>query len=244
MRRFAPVLALSLALAPALLHAEDRMCEYRHPGHPGWDFFAACSVAVTEEGAATIREVTVANGSRLTTRDEGGRHSVNGLAAEKLANEAAECWRTTGENELICIHPASASAPVDAAPMPAPAALADAGFGGGQRGYCLLSQADTVIDHGACVRRENCVVLADGAGQSCLAEYDWASGRLSEVATTQTWQTLDGGAVVAGDPGCLVDAGAGLTFCYSTAEMNAATHPVLAAPAPQGDEQPQPPAAQ
>ncbi len=240
MRRIAAVLLLTLTLAPAALRAESAMCEYRHPGHPSWDFFAACTVTVTDNGGATLREVSVSNGSRFTTRDEGERHSVNGLAAQKLAQDGAECWRTEAENELICIHPASASAP--AAPMPAPGgeppALADTGFGGGTAGFCLLVENGAVLEYGPCLRRENCLQLTDSKGESCLADYDWASGRITEMARADDWQTLDGGLVVAGDPGCVVDTVAALTFCYATKAMTAATHPVLATAADTPPEAP------
>lgn len=229
MRRSVIVLTHLFAFVPLALHAESGMCEYRHPGNPSWDFFAACTFSVRAEGTATIREVTVSNGSRFVTQDDGARHSVNGHAAQKLDRDAAECWQTEAENELICIHPASAAAP---APLPAEtggSASLDTVFGGGEKGFCLLAERGALVEHGACVRRENCVLMENSGGESCLADYDWASGRHTELARAAEWQTLDGGAAIAGDPGCLVDTAVALTFCYSATAMTPSTHPILAA---------------
>jgi hypothetical protein len=220
-------LALLLGFVPFALHAESGMCEYRHPGHPSWDFFTACTYTVAAEGAATIREVTVSNGSRFVTRDEGGRHSVNDLAARKQDHDDAECWRTEAEDELICIHPVSAVAPAAVAPTTGATAVLDTVFGGGEKGYCLLAERGALVEYGACVRRENCVQM-ENVGESCLSGYDWASGRQTELARAADWQTLDGGAALPGDPGCLVDTVAALTFCYAAAAMTPDTHPILA----------------
>lgn len=229
MRRTVIAFALLLGFSPLALHAESGMCEYRHPGKPNWDFFASCTYAITPDGAATIREVTVSNGSRFVTREDGGRHSVNDLAAQKLLRDDAECWRTEAEDELICIHPASAIAPAASPAATSSAVALDTLFGGGEKGFCLLAQSGALIDYGACVRRENCLQMENGSGESCLTDYDWASGRHTELARAADWQTLDGGVAVAGDPGCLVDTGAAATFCFSTAAMTPSTHPTLSA---------------
>lgn len=235
-RHFTAVVALLFA-TPAL--AVDAKCEYRHPGHPSWDFFAACSYDEEVAQGRVTTSVRVANGSRFTTVAEevaggGTRYSVNGLAATRLERGESRCYRTDAEAELICIHPVDTEAPAAPAAPPAavPAAAAPAGFGGGRSGFCLLSQdgpgGPGLVEYGACVKRENCLVDADG-GTSCLTEFDWKSGRVTEMARTDDWHTLDGGEASAQANGCFVDAAVGLQFCYSPKAMTAARYPVLAA---------------
>jgi hypothetical protein len=245
MRQIAPLLALTLALAPFAARAENGMCEYRHPAHPNWDFFASCAYSDSTEGTANLREVSVSNGSRFSTREDGGRHTVNGLAATMLERDGAQCWRTVAEDELICIYPADTITPAD--PPPAPAARDDAAiapavegvsFGGGEAGYCLLAEAGALVEQGRCSKRENCLEIEAGAGLSCLVSYNWKSGRSTEMASAADWVTLDGAPVIKGDPGCVTDTGTGLIFCYATTAMTPETHPVLAQPADPVDEAP------
>ncbi|OIP82170.1 MAG: hypothetical protein AUK37_09510 [Rhodobacterales bacterium CG2_30_65_12] len=249
-----PILpALALIIAPLAAWAESGMCEYRHPAHPSWDFFASCSVTETSAVGATTREVIVSNGSRFTTRDEPGEASVNGRAALRLDRSDAACWRTEAEGELICIYPAETFAP--SAPPPAagpgsdfaPGALAVGNaFGGGTKGFCLLAEDGVLVEQGPCIRRENCLEIAAGEGVSCLVNYDWQSGRTTEMASAEGWTTLDGAAAIQGDPGCVLDPGAAIVFCHSKTAITAETHPVLArlgnqtpagavAPAPEGE---------
>lgn len=237
MRPYLPLFALAASLLPFAAHAESGMCEYRHPAHPGWDFFASCSYTETLADGATTREVVVSNGSKFTTREGAGTPSVNGLAATKLDRDGAKCWRTEAENELICIYPADTIRPADPPPAPggiddfeAGAAVLDSTFGGGVSGFCLVSEAGALVEQGACNMRENCLELAEGGGASCLVTYDWKSGRVTETASTGDWTTLDGAVAIKGDPGCLVDTGAAITFCWSTRAMTPDTHPILAAP--------------
>ena len=240
MRSSALISALTMLL-PGAAMATEATCEYRHPAHPSWDFFTACSYETnTVDGAETLT-VSVSNGSTFTTVDReteaGPRVTVNGLAATRLDRSDSRCYRTVADGELICIHPPGTSAP--AAPVApaaaAPASTALAGFGGGQSGYCLLSEtrngAEILTEYGACVKRENCLESEDG-GTSCVTDYDWASGRITEMARAAGWHTLDGGAVQTSDAGCVVDAKAGVRFCYSRKKMTAADHPVLATVSP------------
>lgn len=238
-----PALALAPALVPFAAFAESGMCEYRHPAHPGWDFFASCSYTEMVTAEARRREVVVSNGSKFSTVSGASGESVNGLAARELDRDDASCWRTEAEAELICIYPADTIRPADPpalsgdtfAAVPTAAAPGST-FGGGTKGFCLLVEGGALVEQGACVKRENCLEMETGGGMSCLTSYDWASGRVSEVATTPDWVTLDGAPAIKGDPGCLVDTGAGVTFCHSAKAMTAKTHPILgqvaAAPAP------------
>lgn len=227
-----PILsALVLAALPLAAGAEPAMCEYRHPAHPNWDFFASCTVEETAAGSVTTREVTVSNGSRLTTRDGPDGASVNGLAAERVTREAAQCWRTLAEDELICIYPEGTAAPEPGRPAMALAITPGApgsAFGGGVSGQCLLVEGTRVVEQGACTRRENCLEAEAGGGQSCLVSHDWASGRSTELASASGWTTLDGAPAVSGDPGCLIDSEADVTFCWSRSAITAETNPVLA----------------
>lgn len=255
MRPILTAVILAATLAPVGARAETGMCEYRHPRHPNWDFFASCSYSETSADGVTVREVTVSNGSKFTTRDDGIEASVNGLAATRLAEPGAECWRTSGENERICIYPAGTIRPADAPPdetemaEPAAPAVGVATFGGGVQGHCLLVDGGALVEQGRCTRRENCVDLGSENGASCLAEYAWASGRTTETASTATWITLDGAEAIAGDPGCVTDPAAARSFCWSTTAMTPSTHPILgqsavvdkeipaepSAPAPEGE---------
>lgn len=240
MRSTAQIFALFLLL-PGVALAADASCEYRHPDHPTWDFFSACSYeTVMAEGAETTT-VTVRNGSTFTTvdaeTDTGTRVTVNGLAASRLERGESRCYLTDADAELICIHPpGTAAAEAPATPIAAaPVATGLAGFGGGQTGYCLLSEtsgaAESLTEYGACVKRENCLESEDG-GTSCVTDYDWASGRITEMARAAGWHTLDGGAVEVSNAGCFVDAAGGVRFCYSRKKMTVADHPVLATAAP------------
>lgn len=243
MLKIAPALPFALLL-PVALHAEQAMCEYRNPGHASWDFFAPCEVTETVTGEGTRREAKVSNGSRFTTVTGGASASVNGHAARAFTQEGADCWRTEAENELICIYPADTVAPA----APAPAMVQSGPSLGGEKGYCLLVSGGVAEAYGPCLRRENCLEM-DGAetggmtGTSCLAEYDWASGRQTETARAENWLTLDGAPASTGDNGCVFDAGDDVTFCFSKAAMTAASYPALAtlkaqaspAPAPEGE---------
>ena len=240
MRRSRLVVATAVAFfgaGPAL--AEAATCEYSHPDHPSWDFYAACEVSVEEVGGTTTTRAEVANGSRFTIgRVEaagGALYSVNGLPAERLERGASECLRTVTENEVVCIHPEGQAAPVAAPAVPGPApAGADFAFGGGDPGFCLLASrengAETLVDYGACLRRENCLVGAESGEMSCLTDYDWKSGRTTEMARAADWHTLDGAPVTATAKGCFLDDAIGLTFCFSQRAMTADDHPVLAPP--------------
>lgn len=232
-----PLFLALAALLPGAVFAEEAMCEYRHPDRPSWDFFAACTVEeVTQNGVVTLR-ASVVNGSRFTIEDAAdglAGAKVNGLAAIRLDREGARCYRTEAEAELVCLHPRDA-APA-AGPAPAPeAANADIGFGGGQAGFCLLTAreggVEVLTEYGACVKRENCLA-SDAGGTTCLTDYDWKSGRLSEMARAEGWQTLDGATVEAGEQGCFTDARGGVRFCFSPRAMTAAEHPVLATVSP------------
>lgn len=232
------VLGFAMSL-PAQALAGPAVCEYRHPDHPSWDFFTACDVEAVTEGAVTTYRVAVANGSRFTAEETAGddgatRYSVNGLAATRLERGESRCYLTDAEAELICIHPEGTDAPAGAAapaPVPAGAVSAQVGFGGGVTGFCLLvareDGADRLVDYGACVKRENCLV-SEAGGTSCLTDYDWTNGRISEMARAGGWQTLDGAPIRPLEGGCVSDDGGGLTFCFSRKAMTAADHPVLA----------------
>lgn len=250
----APLFVLSLAVAPLAARAENGMCEYRHPSHPKWDFFASCSYSETTSAEATTREVSVSNGSKFSTVTGAAGDSINGLAARRLERDDAACWRTVGENELICIYPADTlrpaapeADPLAAAPDPLAAGAAATGaastFGGGARGFCLLVEAGNLVEQGACIKRENCLEEPAGAevgeGTSCLTSYDWASGRITEMARAADWVTLDGAMVIQGDPGCFVDTEAAITFCHSPKAMTAQTHPILAQVAQENPDAPQ-----
>lgn len=233
MRFFPFALIAGLLLAPLVARAEDGMCEYRSPSHPNWDFFASCHIDETRDGAVTTRRVTVSNGSKFTTVEGGASASVNGLDAATVARDDARCWQTTAAQELVCLYPPQATAPDEPRSVPgtggAGSDALDTGFGGGSAGYCLIAKAGALVEQGACVRRENCLDLETG-GLSCLAGYDWASGRVTEYASAKDWQTLDGAPAINGDAGCLVDTGGGITFCFSAKPMTADTYPLLAAP--------------
>lgn len=250
----APFVVLSLAMAPLAVRAESGMCEYRHPSHPKWDFFAACSYSETTTAETTTREVRVSNGSIFSTVTSAAGESINGLAARRLERNDAACWRTLAEDELICIYPADTlrpaapeADPMPAAPDPFAAGSAATGvastFGGGTRGFCLLVEAGTLVEQGGCIKRENC--LEEGAGTelgegtSCLTSYDWNSGRITEMARAADWVTLDGATVIQGDPGCFVDTAAAITFCHSSKAMTARTHPILAQVAQDEPDAPQ-----
>ncbi|SMH49260.1 hypothetical protein SAMN05661107_2131 [Maritimibacter sp. HL-12] len=235
---------LSLALAalvPGFALADEAMCEYRHPDRPSWDFFAACEIEETSRNGVATLEANVANGSRFTIEDPSGADglaavSVNGLAATRLAREDARCYLTETEGELVCIHPQGSVASTTAPPEPSPApAASDTGFGGGQRGFCLLAArkdgVETLVEYGACTRRENCLA-SDTGGLTCLTDFNWTSGRLTEMARADDWRTLDGATVDIDDKGCFNDAPGGLRFCFSQDAMTAAEHPVLATASP------------
>lgn len=230
-----PLSLVLTALLPGFALAEDAMCEYRHPDRPSWDFFAACTIEQTGiEGNETLRAAVV-NGSRFTIEaapqsDDARGATVNGLAATRLAREDARCYLTQAEAELVCIHPRDAAP--NPAPTPTPSSAATAtGFGGGQVGFCLLTtrgdSMETLAEYGACVKRENCLASAEG-GTTCLTDYDWKSGRLTEMARAEGWQTLDGATVSVEENGCFTDEPDGARFCFSPRAMTANEHPVLA----------------
>lgn len=236
MRPILPALIVAFALDPLAAQAESGMCEYRHPAHPNWDFFAACEWSETVDGSTRTRSVAVSNGSKLTASDDGIEASVNGRAATRLDRPDAECWRTTGENELICIYPAGTPVPEGYASPTAPAPVAETavGFGGGQAGFCLIElgtgAAARVAAQGACTKREVCAQDAEGA-TGCIADYAWKDGRETATARGPDWLTLQGAEARADDQGCAVDDGAGLRFCFSTKAFAASNFPSLAAPA-------------
>ena len=126
MRLLAP-LCFAATLLPAASQAADAMCEYRHPDHPSWDFFAACTVETATEAGRVTTTVTVRNGSRFTTveadGDEGLRYTVNDLAATRLDRDPSRCYLTNAEAELVCIHPPDTPAPEPQPASVAPAAL-------------------------------------------------------------------------------------------------------------------------
>lgn len=233
MRPILLAIVYSAALVPVAARAENGVCEYRHPAHPNWDFFASCSWSETTTETATRREVTVSNGSQFTTVTGAEQDSVNGLPARRLDRDDAACWRTVAEDELICVYPEGTIRPADPGSSAdafdaAPATVSQGTFGGGTQEFCLLVEAGTLVEQGICVKRENCLELEAGAGMSCLASYDWASGRVSEMASAEDWVTFDGAPVIKGDPGCVVDVKAAVTFCHSAEAMTLATHPILA----------------
>ncbi len=208
--------ALVLALAPTALLAEGETCEYQNPDHPSWNFLKPCTVQT--EGS--LLRASISNGSRFTI-ETGEVPSVNNVGAEEISSGESRCWRTFGAHETICVHPAGVT-PTPAAPalsdMASGAGL-DAGFGGGTSGFCrlesLASISGTPLENGPCTKRDNCMAEDDGS-QSCLSEYEWKSGRITETAQTKDWTTLDGGVATIDDNGCLVDPGMGMRFCYST----------------------------
>lgn len=233
---------LALLLIPGQALAAEATCEYRHPAHPSWNFFTDCSYETEITDSTTTTRVSVRNGSEFTTVEAEGadgtvRVTVNGLPATRLARDGSRCFRTDADEELICIHPAGTAAPdPEPAPTPAPGPAATsgdvAGFGGGVSGYCLLTQmtggVETLTEYGACIKRENCLEDS-GGGVSCLTDYDWKSGRLTEMARAEGWQTFDGATVGPAENGCVFDEAAGIRFCFSRSAMTAAEHPVLAA---------------
>lgn len=210
--------ALVLAILPTGLWAAGETCEYRNPEHPNWDFMKSCTV--TSNG--TLLRATVANGSKFSI-ETGDVQSVNDLPARRIDQGASRCWKTLGAGELICIHPEGGVPERDmaaAGPDASGAVVGGSGFGGGQNGYCrlesLASISGTALENGPCVKRDNCMEEEDGGASSCLSEYTWKSGRITETAQTPEWMTLDGGAAEIDEDGCYVDAGMGLRFCYST----------------------------
>jgi len=232
MRLFQGLILLA-GLVPGLAAAESGMCEYRHPAKPSWDFFTSCDVTVEPVAGGVLRRVEVSNGSKFTTIS-GAEPSVNGLAARRLDRaDGAECFETVADRELICIHPPGTTAPLAVAPAPITpdaqtAALGDVTFGGGEAGFCLLTEAGALVDYGACTRRENCLIGEVSGALGCLTEYQWKSGRVTQTAREADWLSLDGGAATAEGGGCMTDAAAGLRFCYATRAMSAETHPALA----------------
>lgn len=237
MRPILPSLVIAAAiLGPFAARAESGMCEYRHPAHPGWDFFAACDWSETVDGSTVTKTVTVSNGSKLTASDDGIEARVNGRAATRLERSDAECWRTSGESEVICLYPAGSPVPEGfAAPTePAPAsATTGLSLGGGQAGFCLVElgtgASARVAAQGPCTKREVCAQDAGGA-TGCIADYVWKDGRETATARGADWTTLQGAEARADVQGCIVDDGAGLRFCFSTRAFAQAEFPSLAAP--------------
>ncbi len=223
------LLFLALTLPQAAL-CESAMCEYRHPAHPKWDFFTRCDVAVTQEEGGELRQVNVSNGSKFTMRT-GDAPTVNDMAAETVTREGSHCLRTLADRELVCVHPADAKPPARTIPTVA-SSVADAGFGGGQKGFCLLSEGRGALarltEYGVCVKRENCLVSEASGAETCLTEYVWASGRHTNTARSAEWQTLEGASATRRADGCLVDEGRGDTLCFSPRAMSADDHPILA----------------
>lgn len=246
----APLSAIALtlglfALLPAAVLAEDRArCEYRHPGHPDWNFLAACSVSETTQGARITTEARVDNGSVFTLVAEGvgdiRSYTVNGQTAAKLDRGGSRCFLTDAAAETICIHPGGAglAPPPLSEPTPAPTAavtgLDGVVLGGGDRGFCLLwvsgAAGDGLIDQGACVRRENCAVDAASGALGCLVDFAWDNGRATAMTKVGEETTLDGALAEAGENGCFTDAGAGISFCFSQAKMTPELYPALTAP--------------
>ena len=153
------------------------------PRPPDMGFLSACSYeTVTAVGAETT---TVTRGtdrrSRPSTPRDGHWNAGYGQRACGLWLERGEsrCYLTDADAELICIHPpGTAAAEAPATPIAvAPVATGLAGFGGGQTGYCLLSEtsgaAESLTEYGACVKRENCLESEDG-GTSCVTDYGLA----------------------------------------------------------------------
>ena len=240
--RFLRLIPLFVLLAaPAVSQAAtsgEAMCEYSHPQHPGWDFFKPCTITVEERAGGVFTRAEVANGSslateRVTLSGGGTRTTVNGRAAQPLAREGAECYRTEAEAETICFHPAGAAAPL-AASGAMPGLDGMPRVGGGTDGFCLLklgTGADLgLIEHGACSRAENCQVDAGTGTTSCLTLFGWDSGRETGLSRADDWLTLDGAPVSQGDDGCFTDAETGLAFCFATSDWAAEAEPALAAP--------------
>lgn len=243
MRPILPTLMIAAAsLGPFAARAESGMCEYRHPAHASWDFFAACDWSEAGDGGMVTKTVTVSNGSKLTVRDDGIEARVNGLAATRLGRSDAACWRTSGENELICLYPAGTPVPEGFATPAEPATSSAAtglSLGGGQAGFCLV-EAGTGADarvaaQGPCTKREVCAQDAGGA-TGCIADFAWKDGRETATARGADWTTLQGAEARADAQGCLVDDGAGLRFCFSTRAFAQADFPSLAAPVLTDDE--------
>lgn len=250
------VLALTLALSVAPASAAERgQCEYRHPGHPEWNFLAPCSVSETGTSYRVTTEARVDNGSAFTVVGEGAgeirSYTVNGHSASRLDRGASRCYLTDAAAETICIHPGGAEAalPDLAADTPAPGpgpeitGIDPATIGGGEKGHCLLwvggESGDGLIEHGTCVRRENCAVDEASGTLGCLVDFAWASGRTTAMTRVGDEITLDGAVARPAAPGCYDDPGAGIGFCYSQAAMTAAAYPAIAAP-PAPEPAPQP----
>ncbi|MCB1355220.1 MAG: hypothetical protein KDK53_01530 [Maritimibacter sp.] len=251
-----PALVLGTLLpAAALAQTQTQSqaeCEYRNPDNPNWNYRRACTVRAVESGDRVTTTADVANGSTLTIVEEttGGavRFAINGYAATRLEGGASRCYLTIDDEETICIHglgTGTAEAGADAAQgtpetdVPAPDTPVDTAasgvpLGGGEAGHCLSWVADGdregLIEQGACTRRTDCTEVEGEGGMSCLIDLVWASGRETVITRKGGVYTLDGAVAEPDATGCLTDTGGGLHFCFSQAEMTAATYPALALP--------------
>lgn len=242
MRIFRLSMAFVLLAAPALAQgSEAAMCEYSHPQHPGWDFFRPCQVTVETRPGAVVTRAEVANGSSFTIEevqlaDGASRVSVNDRPAALIVREDAQCLRTEGEGETICIHPAGTEAPVAASAEESDLDLAVAaqGIGGGEAGFCLLTTVAggtrQLIDHGACSRAENCQVSESSGTTTCLTIYVWKNGRENGLYRDGDWLALDGSAVTEDEDGCVTDDESGQGFCFAREDWTEEGQPVLAGP--------------
>ncbi|MCB1337584.1 MAG: hypothetical protein KDK10_09075 [Maritimibacter sp.] len=234
-------------LAPFAAAAEPAQCEYRNPDRPDWNFFAPCEVTIETAGDRTTRRARAENGSSFTITEEGVgeilRFTVNDKGATRVEDGASQCYLTDAAAERVCIHPAGTlAAPaddlLDGADTTAPLALTEgidpAMLGGGEKGECLAwitgPAGDGLIEHGACVRRENCAVAEQTGVLGCLTDFAWASGRTTAMTAVEGVVTLDGAVAIPGDNGCFTDNGAGLSFCFREGEMTAELYPALNAP--------------
>lgn len=238
---------LFLILAPAAAAAEPAQCEYRNPDRPDWNYFAPCEVTVETAGDRTTRRARATNGSSFTVVEEGVgdvlRFTVNGRGATRVEDGATKCWLTDAAAEKLCIHPAGTEASpaddlLDLADTTAPAALTEgldpSRIGGGEKGECIAwvtgAEGDGLIEHGACVRRENCAVAEQSGVLGCLTDFAWDSGRTTAMTAVEGVLTLDGAVAAPGDNGCFTDEDAGFNFCFRAGEMTAELYPALDAP--------------
>lgn len=256
MRYFRFALALVALLPAAAVAQAGAECEYRNPDTPDWDYVRACTVRSETAGDRTTTTAKVSNGSTLTIVEQGTgealRFQVNGRAATRLETGASRCYRTTEDDEMICIRLDGADvAPVEtaAAPETGPEAtatrldLADTGFGGGEAGHCLAwvtgAERGGLIGKGTCVRRTDCAEVEGEGGMSCLIDIVWETGAETVITRQNGVYTLDGAVAAPTEQGCLIDEGAGVHFCFSQSRMAEKTYPALALP-PAPDPDPAP----
>ncbi|PID36086.1 MAG: hypothetical protein CR993_06935 [Rhodobacterales bacterium] len=177
-------------------------CEYRHPAHPGWDFYQPCVI----RPEAAIWRVEVRNGSKFTVDPASG--AVNGLAADEIEAEAGKCFRTRADQERICLYAPGAAAPTPAA---TPRALPQ----GGKRGHCLMVIEGALADHGPCARTASCVKNTKGENE-CITQVVWASGREDGIYSAPGWHALNGAAAEEKD-GCVTSEDSGEMLCFADA---------------------------